>query len=205
MATVVLRIIVSVSFFVLLLTAYSFFKALAIVKLGDPSPSYRGRVSLNPMDHFDPTSFLVLVVIAILTGGQFLFAWPKPIDYNSSYFNNPKRDEILVSLAGPLGLLLIAWLSLKIGSLFGGPVELALGWFSYTAVWLFIWLLLPIRPMDGERIVRNLLPDHLAYKWDDFQERYNFYLFLAIVFILIAQPGIFLFIQGLIMALLQAI
>jgi len=203
--TVLLRIFVSILYFVLLLTAYSFFKAWAIVRLGDPTPSYRGRVSLNPMDHFEPMSFIMLIAVAVLTLGRFLFAWPKPIEYNPYYFKNPKRDEIIVSAIGPLGILLIAWVSLKLGAILGGALGMALYWFAYTAVWLFIWLLLPIRPMDGERIVRNLLPDHLVYKWDSFQDRYNFYLFLGIILLISLAPQPFILLQALIMGLLQIV
>ncbi len=200
-----LRIFVSVTFFVLLLTAYSFFKAWAVVKLGDPTPSYRGRLSLNPMDHFEPMGFIILIAVAMLSGGSFIFGWPKPIEYNPHYFRNPKRDEIIVCLAGPLGVLLLAWISLKLGTLVGGSIGMALYWFSYVAVWLFIWLMLPIRPMEGERVIRLLLSDRLAYQWDSFQDRYNLWLFLGLILILSFFPLPFQLLHRTIMGLLSLV
>lgn len=126
--------------------------------LGDPTPRRLGRVTLNPLVHLDLMGTLLLVVVH--------FGWGKPVPVDPRYFRQPRRDMMLVALAGPLANIITATifgLGLRI-------VDHELSPLVYTAVdalvlislLLAVFNLLPIPPLDGSKILVGLLPDHLA-------------------------------------------
>lgn len=127
-------------------------------RLGDPTPRRLGRVTLNPFVHLDPMGTLLLAVVH--------FGWGKPVPVDPRYFRQPRRDMMLVALAGPLANIVTATifgLSLRL-------VDHGLSPLVYTAVdalvlislLLAVFNLLPIPPLDGSKILVGLLPDHLA-------------------------------------------
>ncbi|WP_053955391.1 site-2 protease family protein [Inediibacterium massiliense] len=131
--------------------------AQVAVWLGDHTPQDEGRLSLNPGVHIDPFGFLFI----LLAG----FGWAKPVHINENNFKNPKRDDILVSLAGPAMNLLIAIFFLTImkitpATLLGNFYNTFMEVFDYT-VWinvvLFVFNLLPIPPLDGSHILFGIL------------------------------------------------
>ena len=83
------------------ITFHEFCHAWVAWKLGDRTAAYEGRVSLNPLVHFDPVGALMLLF--------FRFGWARPVPINSRYFKNPRRDIALVALAGPAGNILTAF------------------------------------------------------------------------------------------------
>ncbi len=85
---------------ILALSVHEYAHALAAVKCGDESPRMMGRLTLNPIQHIDPWGLIALFF--------FKFGWGRPVPINPNNFNNPKRDEIVVSLAGPVANLLLA-------------------------------------------------------------------------------------------------
>ena len=181
-----LKLLVFIPMVILVLTFYSFSKAFIAYKLGDIS--VKDRLSLNPMDHFEPVSLAIMTIVALLTGFRFIVSWPKPVEYNTYYFRFPTRDEVLVNLAGILGLLLLAWASHKLGLLTSDGIAFAFSMLENIALWFTVWMMLPIRPLDGERVLRLLLPTKYRYDWDRFQERYSFYLFLGVIALLMVFP-----------------
>ena len=80
--------------------------AYTAMRLGDPTAYMLGRVTLNPLKHIDPLGSVVLPLISLVYGG-FLIGWAKPCPVTPRNFHNIKRDDILVSLAGPAGLLAV--------------------------------------------------------------------------------------------------
>lgn len=135
--------------------------AQVAVWLGDDTPRLQGRLSLSPRTHIDPLGF-----IFILLAG---FGWAKPVQINPRNFKNPKRDDILVSLAGPVMNLLIALFFLILMKILSSisipflPQKLyatVMDVFNYT-VWinvvLFVFNLIPIPPLDGSHIFFGLL------------------------------------------------
>ena len=134
---------------------------------GDNTAKYLGRLSLNPIKHIDIIGTIVIPIISLFFF-NFAFGWAKPVPVNFSLLNNPKRDTILVALAGPFAnfLMVIGWFILiKISLLtdflwlyktsqIGIIINLILGFFN----------LLPIPPLDGGRVLVALLPNHLANK-----------------------------------------
>ena len=143
--------------------------------LGDPTAKMLGRLTLNPLAHYDPIGTTMI----FLAG----FGWAKPVPVNQYNTSNPKRSLLLISLAGPASNLVVAALAglpIRLGlvpfnSLFGGgrldptdPIAL-LGLFLGTVLFLNVILgvfnLLPIPPLDGSKGLMGLLPDPLARQY----------------------------------------
>ncbi len=150
-------------------------------RLGDQTARMLGRVSLNPMDHVDPIGTLLLPALMIfgpLIGfggfGRFLFGWAKPVPIISRNFRHFKRDDTLVSLAGPASNLLLAiaaflGLAILVHAERGMPATdtpsatvQALGMILPLALQLNLTLcifnLIPIPPLDGSHMLRHILP-----------------------------------------------
>jgi Zn-dependent protease len=160
-------------------------------RLGDQTARMLGRISLNPMDHVDPIGTLLIPALAIfgpLFGigflGGFLFGWAKPVPIISRNFGNFKRDDTLVSLAGPasnLLLAIIAFIALAIfevvlpnghfivqssllaminrdGEVLGSPLVLICAGAVVINLSLCIFNLIPIPPLDGSHMLRHMLP-----------------------------------------------
>ncbi len=130
-------------------------------KLGDGTPRRDGRVTLNPAAHIDllGTIILPLLCIFVIPGGFFL-AWGRPVMTNPSYYRNPRRDDILVTAAGPgsnLGLALLAAVIGGLASRFDPRVgELALLVIQIN-VFLAVFNLIPLPPLDGGNIMRHVV------------------------------------------------
>lgn len=135
--------------------------------LGDSTPRYHGRLTLNPIKHVDPIGLLMLVIAG--------FGWAKPVPVNPLYFRGDRRrGMLLVSLAGPGTNFILAFVA-GIGMTaadFAGPTAIAFhaSWFFYYFlmynVFLGVFNLLPVPPLDGSKILFSILPP-----------RYSSYLF----------------------------
>jgi Zn-dependent protease len=143
-----------------LLTFHEFGHAWTAWKCGDDTARLQGRVSLNPVVHIDPigTVLLPLLMIFMPGAGKFLIGWAKPVPVNPYNLNQPKRDDILVTLAGPgMNLLLAAGLVAiaKAGILFNSA---PLAEYCIQAAGLSLILcffnLIPVPPLDGSQVMR---------------------------------------------------
>ena len=83
------------------ITIHEFSHAYVADRLGDPTPRYQGRLTLNPVAHIDPVGTLMMLL--------FHFGWGKPVIVNNQYFRSPMRDMALVSLAGPISNFVVAF------------------------------------------------------------------------------------------------
>ncbi len=130
--------------------------------LGDPTPRYQGRVSLNPAAHIDPVGFILLLVIG--------FGWGKPVQIDPRYYKHRRRDELLVSLAGVVINLLLAiagcalWRviyqlapNFLIGDSTGSYIvnNMLSGLISINLV-LMVFNLIPLPPLDGFGVVTQI-------------------------------------------------
>jgi Zn-dependent protease len=168
-------------------TLHEFAHAFFADRFGDPTPRSMGRVTLNPRVHLD-----ILGTILIFLVG---FGWAKPVLVNRGNFKKPRTMGIIVSIAGPLANLFIAFIGL-----FAFDLLVQLHFFSSTNVGvvkavliflyyliylnmiLFLFNLLPLPPLDGYRILQDLLPLHLRLKVQQY-EQWAIYLFLLFVFL----------------------
>jgi len=133
----------------------------AALALGDDTAKRAGRLSLNPLAHIDPLGTIVLPAILILTHSGFIFGWAKPVPVDISKLRNPRNGAVVTGLAGPaMNLVLVgaAWAFLR-GAL---PVAFWAWWIPYTLGLLNLWLamfnLLPIPPLDGSSVVERFIP-----------------------------------------------
>jgi Zn-dependent protease len=139
---------------------------------GDPTAQRSGRLTLNPLRHVDPIGTLlvpgVLALAPLLTGSPpFLFGWAKPVPIDPRNFRHPRRDELLVALAGPGTNLLLATLcALALGAILPGAgphpgsrpdVQLLVNGIAVNSV-LAVFNLIPVPPLDGGRVLAALLP-----------------------------------------------
>jgi len=185
-------ILVGVFEFVLLLlslTVHECAHAWTASRLGDQTARMMGRISLNPMDHIDPIGTLLIPGIAIfgpLIGlgflGGFIFGWAKPVPIISRNFSNFRRDEILVSMAGPASNLLLAVVSfLGLAAVLLTESHLPQGADPSTAqqalgllfdlalqlnLVLCIFNLIPVPPLDGSHVLRQFLPYNAVQVYD---------------------------------------
>lgn len=182
---------------IIAITVHEFFHALAADKLGDPTPRSFGRLTLNPMAHADPLGTILLPLMSSLTGIPTI-GWAKPVPIDPFNFRHPKRDEIIVSLAGPLSNLSLAIISsimirlLTPSSLLGGILYFLI----LINVSLCIFNLLPIPPLDGSKVFLNLLSPQSYAKWSEAFERYGIFLLLIFVFLPVGNTRLINFIMG---------
>ena len=131
---------------------------------GDPTARMLGRLTLNPGPHIDPVGTILLPLLLLLSHAGILFGWAKPVPVNPLNYRNLRWGEITVSAAGPLSNLALAvafalLLHLELGNV--GLLKLA--YFGVTInIFLALFNLIPIPPLDGSHILSILLPRDLA-------------------------------------------
>ena len=171
---------------------------------GDDTAKRMGRLSLNPIHHIDLLGTILLPAIMILTNSGFIFGWAKPVPVTASRLNNPRRDMILVALAGPAANLLMAlfWAlvarstAFMDASQFSDPLALMSARGIIFNIVLAVFNLVPIPPLDGGRVMLEVLPYNMARTYSQI-EPYGFYILLAlmitgIINVFIGIPMIFL-------------
>lgn len=161
---------------------------------GDATAFIAGRVTLNTLKHIDPVGTVVLpVILAILSSGQFVFGYAKPVPVNFGNLRNPKQDMVWVALAGPGSNFVQAIVWSVIGAIltlagssepfFKAVVDAGI----LVNVVMFAFNLLPIPPLDGGRIVTGLLPKRLAIPFSGI-ERYGLFIVIALIAFPIFRP-----------------
>ena len=160
-------------------------------RLGDPTATMLGRVTINPIPHIDPIGTIAvpgaLLLMSALTGGSgLLFGWAKPVPINPRYFRNPLKAMTITAAAGPLSNLLqmIFWaLLLKalaaVGFYYKFVISVCAAGISVNLM-LMAFNLIPIPPLDGGRIVRGLLPRQAGMAFDKI-EPYGFMILLVLM------------------------
>lgn len=160
-------------------------------RLGDPTATMLGRVTINPIPHIDPIGTIAvpgaLLLMSALTGGSgLLFGWAKPVPINPRYFRNPLKAMTITAAAGPLSNLLqmIFWaLLLKalaaVGFYDKFVISVCAAGISVNLM-LMAFNLIPIPPLDGGRIVRGLLPRQAGMAFDKI-EPYGFMILLVLM------------------------
>lgn len=166
-------------------TVHEFAHAYVAYKFGDPTAKNQGRLTLSPFAHLDPIGTLLIFIAG--------FGWAKPVPVNRFYFKNPRLAGVLVSVAGPLSNLVIAFIGLAVwyillstgalSSLSSGMAEGLHQFFNiliFLNITLFIFNLFPFPPLDGYRIIEDLAPSGIRAKMTQF-ESYGMVVFLILV------------------------
>ena len=170
------------------LTIHEYAHALVAYRLGDDTAKNQGRLSLNPLVHLDLLGTLLLFIVH--------FGWAKPVPVDPRNFKNPKKDMLLVALAGPVSNILTAIVAaVVLKALFenfasagippGSGVDVAtrmLVWFIYIGIVLAVFNMIPVPPLDGSRVLYGLLPDSLAFRYARFETYGIFILFAIFIF-----------------------
>ncbi len=153
--------------------------AQVAVWLGDFTPRLMGRLTLNPKAHVDPIGMLMLFLVH--------FGWAKPVQINPRNFKNPQRDDILVSLAGPMANFLTAFLAMAVYMLLirvGAPitegVQLVFQMIILYNLGFGVFNLIPLPPLDGSHVLMQILPRDMAYKLAEL-ERYSFLILIVLL------------------------
>ncbi|MDV7765401.1 site-2 protease family protein [Peribacillus simplex] len=162
-------------------TVHEFSHAYVAYKFGDPTAKNEGRVTLNPISHLDPIGTLLILIAG--------FGWARPVPVNRFHFKNPKLAGVLVSFAGPFSNLLVAILGYLI---FYGLLAAGVGpdlpffiqpFFEMLInlnILLFVFNLIPLPPLDGYRIVQDLVSADLRAKMTQY-EQYGSLIFLILI------------------------
>jgi Zn-dependent protease len=169
---------------IVLLTFHEFGHAWMAWKLGDDTALSQGRVSLNPLVHIDLIgSVAVPLLLIVMAPGGFFAGWAKPVPVNPDNLRNPRSDDIMVTLAGPWMNLLLAIFLLGLARLgyvvhSAGLVEVCSEW-SHLSLFLCIFNLLPIPPLDGSHVARGLIG--MSYETYHQIARYGIFILILVL------------------------
>lgn len=169
-------------------------------RLGDHTAEEQGRLTLNPLRHIDPVGTVILPLILMLAKAP-IFGWAKPVPVRFDRLRNPRRDMMLVALAGPATNFLLALAGAALLALC-----LAMGWgsgqsgagdflarmalaFILINCFLGVFNLLPVPPFDGGHVVQGLLPSPLAERYGRLQPYAMGILFFLLLILPMLIPG----------------
>ena len=155
-------------------------------KLGDHTARMMGRVTLDPTKHIDPIGTIAIPLVLLLSSSGFIFGWAKPVPINFNALRNGKNGMIWVALAGPGAniVMAICWLFVMIIAIkmnITVLIEMGRVGILVNCV-LAVFNLLPIPPLDGSRVISALLPNRLAYQYNQL-EQYGLYILLGLMFL----------------------
>ena len=170
------------------LTVHEYFHGWTANKLGDPTAKLRGRLTLNPIAHLDIFGTILMFLVG--------FGWAKPVPIDARNFKNPKKDTILVAIAGPLSNLAMAivagvLLRYLIPQVMAGEIR-SHNIYSIVTIILILVLvygialavfnMIPIPPLDGSRVLYGILPNKYAYAYSRFEPYGILLLFALFIF-----------------------
>jgi len=175
-------------------TFHEYAHAITADRLGDKTPRFQGRLTLNPIAHIDPMGFILILIVN--------FGWAKPVETNPSAYKNYYKDDLKVSAAGPIANLILGLVFAILLMLFEkfspqgavyeiiGKILLITGYLNCI---LFFLNLVPIPGFDGFHIVRDLFPKFF-YNLSDSILRYQFLIFMLLLLPILGGQSIFYYI-----------
>lgn len=147
-------------------TFHEYMHGFAANQLGDPTAKNAGRLSLNPIPHLDLVGSILIPLALVVMHSPFLFGWAKPVPYNPNNLRDKKWGDAIVSLAGPVGNLILAVLFAIVMHFIvpTSPLAELIAQVILINLVLMIFNLIPIPPLDGSKILASFLPYKLKNK-----------------------------------------
>jgi Zn-dependent protease len=193
--TVIQTIILSVIPLLLAISVHESAHGYVAYKKGDFTAKMLGRITMNPIKHVDPFGTVIFPLLLAFSGAGVVFGWAKPVPVNSFNFKNPRRDMMYVGLAGPLSnfalaaalalvfriLLIFPGQEFLFSSKIGQPLAIMFLLTIKISIYLGVFNLLPIHPLDGSHILEGLLPPEQAQAYSRLSQ-YGF-IFLLILLV----------------------
>jgi Zn-dependent protease len=166
-------------------------------RMGDPTAKWQGRLTLNPLKHLDPIGTIMLFLVG--------FGWAKPVPVNFNNIKDTRKGLILVSSAGIIANMLLAFLAFFLFQLLspepGGVAATLLYYLAQINIILAAFNLIPIPPLDGSKILMGFLPERSQYSLSRL-EPYGFFIIIGLLYLGALDPLISFF-RWMILALIR--
>ena len=185
---------------ILSLTVHEYAHALAGKKLGDNTAEGMGRLTLNPIAHIDPIGTLLLPLILIVSSSGLFFGWAKPVPVNPTRFSRKfsmRTGMMIVAAAGPLSNLTMAILCAALfsvgvhtGILVNIPEAIQMLFVTMIGinVALFIFNMIPVYPLDGQKVLAGLLKGEMAVRYERFNAQMGSWLLIGLIILMQYVP-----------------
>ena len=192
-------IVIELATFLFAITVHESSHAATANYFGDPTAKRLGRISLNPWRHIDIFGTVILPIILTIIGAPVI-GWAKPVPVNPTNLRQPRRDYMLVSVAGPASNLAMACIfagAFYLLRLYYGflpspivqPISLILQYSCIINLYLALFNMIPVQPLDGSSVLACFLPRDLAAKFMSFQS-YGFIVLYLLVYLGVLQKVI---------------
>jgi Zn-dependent protease len=189
MEQIIYKLAISLPAFLIAIVFHEAAHAWMADRFGDPTARLEGRLTLNPVVHYDLVGTIIFPMIGIMFGGM-MFGWAKPVPVDTRRFKNIRSGIFWVSFAGPLANLILMVISAILLALLITQVSPA---FSYYTVFtdmlqhavtinvlLAVFNLIPFPPLDGSKMVTSMLDYNQARKFEELQN-YSFVFIIIII------------------------
>ncbi len=178
------------------LTFHEFAHGWVARKMGDRTAELQGRLTLNPLAHIDPFGTILVPLVLIFMHSPVVFGWAKPVPINPGNFRDPRKGMMWSALGGPLINLCLAavfavlFKAMLLDGILIKPVMIFLIVAVQLNVFLAVFNLIPIPPLDGGRVLVGLLPAEQAYTYSKI-EPYGFMIVLGLMYFNILDRFLF--------------